>query len=128
MEARDFKILIAEDEEINFLYIDILIKKEYPNMQVLHAKNGEEAVEFFKKNRGINLIVMDIKMPKMNGYEATDEIKKINQDIPVFALTAYSTEEDRKQAMKFGFQEFLTKPLNKKKLLSIIKDNITTAN
>ncbi|MBN2893886.1 MAG: response regulator [Bacteroidales bacterium] len=128
MNTNNFKILVAEDEEINFLYIDILIKKEYPHLQIIHAKNGQEAVDFCKSDAQIKLVFMDIKMPVMNGYEATNLIKKLNNHLPIVALTAYSTDDDKKQAMQTGFIDFLTKPINKKKFLTIIKDNLPSSN
>ncbi len=128
MGNENFKILIAEDEEINYLYIEILIKKEYPQLKILHAKNGIEAVNYFENEDKIALVLMDIKMPVMNGYEATTKIKKINKNIPVIALTAYCSEDDKKQAQTYGFTDFLTKPINKKQFLSLLKQNIALLN
>ena len=121
-------ILIAEDEEINFLYIDILIKKKYPDIQTFRAKNGQEAVDFCFENNNIALVFMDIKMPVMNGYDATCKIKKLKKNIPVIALTAYSSDEDREYAEKIGFDEYLTKPIDKQKFFSIINENISSQN
>lgn len=120
------KILVAEDEEINFLYIDILIKKKYPNLKIIHAKDGLEAVELFSLESNIGLVFMDIKMPKMNGYEAMAKIKSLKKSIPVIALTAYSSEDDVEYGMKVGFDEYLTKPIDKQRFFSIIKNNFSS--
>lgn len=128
MPLTNSKILIAEDEEINFLYTNILIKKEYPDLQIIHAKNGVEAVELCQKDEDIALVFMDIKMPIMNGYEASSKIKKFNDKLPIVALTAYTTDEDEKLAIENGFCDFLTKPINKKRFLEIIHQNIFSSN
>ncbi len=114
-------ILIAEDEEVNFLFLEILlIDKLRVPCKILHAIDGVEAVEMCKDNPGIDLVLMDIKMPKMNGYDATIEIKKISPDLPIVAQTAYSTREDMKKAKDAGCDEFITKPINKDVLNKII--------
>ena len=113
-----FKILVAEDEEYNFTLVKYILQKE--GMEVLWAKNGEEALEFVKnKEHKIDLIMMDIKMPIMNGIDATKSIKKINSKIPIIAVTAYAMEEDREICLNAGCDEFITKPINKQHLLNI---------
>lgn len=116
------RILIAEDEEINFIYIDLLIKNKFPDVKIIHAKNGQEAINFCQRDKLIALIFMDIKMPLMNGFEATIEIKKFDPDIPIVALTAYTTDEDKKEAKRVGIDEFLSKPVEKQKIFSIIEN------
>lgn len=115
-------VLIAEDEEINFLFIEeILLPFQY---KLLHAKNGQEAIEIFEKNKSINLILMDVKMPIKNGFEATEAIRIINSKVPVIAQTAYALSEDIEKLKKFGFNDILTKPMTEKGLLDIIKKYI----
>ncbi|MFK5877861.1 MAG: PAS domain S-box protein [Flavobacteriaceae bacterium] len=120
-EIQKCTILIAEDEEVNFLFLEILLvdKLRVP-CKILHAIDGEEAVEMCKDNPNIDLVLMDIKMPKLNGYEATKEIKKIRPELPIVAQTAYSTREDMKKATDAGCVEFITKPINKDILNKII--------
>ncbi len=108
-------IIVAEDEEYNFALIRIIFEKE--GMNILWAKNGEEAIEILNKNETIDLILMDIKMPVMNGLDATRIIKKINNNIPVIALTAYALPEDRAICMDAGCDEFITKPINRADLI-----------
>ncbi len=114
-------ILIVEDEEINYLYLDTLLKDVLKiNCTILHAKNGQEAIDICKKNTTINLILMDLKMPVMNGYEATKEIKKLYPNIRVIAQTAYSSKEEREKAMIVGCDDFISKPITKDSLFNII--------
>lgn len=110
-------ILIAEDNSSNYLLISALLRKNY---KLLHAVNGREAVEMAKDNE-ITMILMDIKMPQMNGTEATLEIRKFNQDIPIIALTAHAFEADRLSALEAGCNDFLVKPINKIKLMEVLK-------
>lgn len=85
------------------------------------ARNGLEAVNNFKANiHNIDLILMDIKIPLMNGYEATKQIRKLHKDIPIIAQTAYSTKEDKQRAFDAGCNEFLVKPLHKDDLLDML--------
>ena len=120
-EIQKCTILIAEDEEVNFLFLEILLvdKLRVP-CKILHAIDGEEAVKMCKDNPDIDMVLMDIKMPKMNGYEATEEILKIRPDLPIVAQTAYSTREDMKKATDAGCVEFISKPISKDILNKVI--------
>lgn len=106
----DFKILIAEDVESNYYLLESAL--EETNAKVLHAKNGVEAVEIFKKNPDIHIILMDIKMPVMDGLEATEKIKKMNPQVPIIAQTAFVVDFDKSAAMDAGCDDFVSKPLN----------------
>jgi CheY-like chemotaxis protein len=114
-------ILIAEDEEVNYLYIEALFEQE-PNQkhQLLHAKNGKEAVDLCIENGNIDIVLMDIKMPIMNGLEATEKLKANFPDLPIIAQTAYSTESDKEIALKHGCDDFISKPIDKEKLFGLI--------
>ncbi|RXP55746.1 response regulator [Lutibacter sp. HS1-25] len=114
-------ILIAEDEEINFLYVEALIKNNYNStINLLHAYNGKEAVNACNKNPLIDLVLMDIKMPVLNGFEATKEIKSDFPKLPIIAFTAYSTESDKQFAFKNGCDDFISKPINKTELFELL--------
>ncbi|WP_299526113.1 PAS domain S-box protein [uncultured Lutibacter sp.] len=114
-------ILIVEDEEVNYLYLDTLLKDVLKlNCIILHAKNGKEAIDICKSNTAIDLILMDLKMPVMNGYEATKEIKKLYPSIPIIAQTAYSTNEEQEKAIIAGCNAFISKPITKESLFNII--------
>ena len=114
--TRKQTILIAEDDEINFFYINIVLKNDL--IEVLHAVNGRVAVEICKENPGIDLVIMDLKMPEMDGFEATRLIKHFNANLPVIAITAYSSNEDKNMALYAGCDDFITKPFKKEFLIS----------
>jgi len=115
-------ILIVEDEEVNYLFLEILLlEKINLSCNLLHAKNGKEAVEICKSNTAINLVLMDIKMPIMTGIEATKLIRKFQPNLPVIAQTAYSTTEDKEKAFLAGCNDFISKPINKERLKDILK-------
>ncbi|WP_338356649.1 ATP-binding protein [Yeosuana marina] len=112
-------ILVAEDELTNFIYIREVLKVF--NIKIIRAENGQEAVDLFKENKDINLILMDIKMPILNGYEATLEIRKTSTTVPIIAITAYAMAEDEALAMKAGCNEYISKPVSKGLLYNVIK-------
>lgn len=102
------KILIAEDVESNFLLLNALLGKKY---HLLHAYNGQEAVDLFNESNP-DLILMDVKMPIMDGIEATKIIRGISAQIPIIALTAFAFDQDRTRVLEAGCNDFLTKPLD----------------
>ena len=108
---------MAEDNESNYMLIYTLLHKDY---EVIHVKNGKEAVEAMNEQR-VNLILMDIKMPKMNGIEALKEIRKRYPQVPVIMQTAYAFDADREEAKKAGCNGFITKPILPEYFLTEIK-------
>ena len=110
--------LIAEDEDSNFDLLDVLLTNI--NISVLWAKNGREALQLYTQNPEIDLVLMDLKMPGMDGYEATRLIRKVNPHLPIIAQTAYALNADRKQAISAGCNELLTKPIRKDELYKTI--------
>lgn len=112
-------ILIAEDDNINFLLIEKMVKSF--NFKVIRAKDGVEAVEFCKNNHEIDLVLMDIKMPNLNGYEAFTEIRKFNQTIPIIAQTSYTFEDEINKIKELGFTDYISKPIEKERLFELIK-------
>ncbi|MFN7045560.1 MAG: response regulator [Flavobacterium sp.] len=112
-------ILIAEDDNINFLLIEKIVKSF--NFRVIRAKDGAEAVELCKANNEIDLVLMDIKMPNLNGYEAFVEIRKFNKEIPIIAQTSYTFEDELNKIKELGFNDFISKPIEKEKLNNVIK-------
>lgn len=116
-------ILIAEDEEINAIYLTEVLS--VTNANLLHAKNGREAVELVKKQGStIDLVLMDIKMPELNGYEATKIIKQIYPALPIIAQTAYAMAGDRDIALSEGCDDYISKPVKKDKLIALLKNFI----
>jgi signal transduction histidine kinase len=108
-------ILIAEDAEYNYRYLEILLTKNQ-EVKILWAKTGLEAVDFCRKYPEINIVLMDIQLPELNGFEATRLIKSENKSIPVIAETAYATANDLQSASDAGCDDILIKPINKNEL------------
>lgn len=109
--AQDYRplILVAEDDDSNFKLIKAIIGKKY---DIVWAKNGAEMVENFKEHQGkAAAVLMDIKMPIMNGLEATKIIRGMSPDIPIIMQTAYAFNSDRESAMESGATEVLVKPI-----------------
>lgn len=119
MDIINKTILIAEDEKNNFTLIKKILEGVGAN--VIWAKDGEEAVHFCKTNNEIDLVFMDIRMPKLNGFEATAQIKQFKNKLPIIVQTAYAKEFEKDELMRTNFDGFLSKPFNKNELLEIIK-------
>ncbi|MBN2348598.1 MAG: response regulator [Bacteroidales bacterium] len=115
---KDKTILVVEDEEFNAIFLDKVLSRYNPT--ILWAINGQEAVRIFISNKNINLVLMDIKMPVMNGVEAKNHIKNINKDIPIIAQTAFAMANEEKKYRAEGFEDYVTKPININELLKKI--------
>ena len=111
-------ILIVEDVESNYLYLNAVLTKL--NAQIDWVKNGLEAVNYAKENPDVDLILMDLQMPEMNGYDATREIKKIHPEIIIIAQTAFAMSDDRTKALEAGCDDYLAKPIRSKDLLDTV--------
>ena len=121
LDVKKYKVLVADDEFVNFEFIKMLLKiEEKAEFNVLHACNGKEAVEICEGDSEIDLVLMDIKMPIMNGHEATRKIKSLHPNLPVIVQTAYSTENDRKLALNHGCDDFLVKPIHADQLMKVM--------
>lgn len=116
---RKATLLIAEDNESNYIYIKAILK-EY---NLLHAWNGQEAVELYKRYHP-DIILMDLKMPIMDGYQATKEIRKDNTVIPIIAVTAFAFAEDEQRVKQSGFNDYVSKPIKpndlKKRIINFL--------
>lgn len=112
---KDKKILIAEDENSNFMFISALLDET--EIQITHAVNGKKAVEFCT-NDHFDIILMDIKMPEMTGFEATTEIRKFNWEIAIIAQTAYAYK--REECIAGGFTDYIPKPFDEDQLTAIL--------
>jgi len=111
-------ILIAEDDAASFNFLMEVFK--HTRATVYHAGSGTEAVELFRKIGNIDLVIMDIQLPEMNGYDATRIIKSLNGNIPVIAQTAFAMSGDKEKIALAGFDDYLTKPIDVPRLLSIV--------
>jgi signal transduction histidine kinase/CheY-like chemotaxis protein len=111
-------ILVVEDDRDSFFLIQEIL---HPlNIDIHYVANGKDAVDFIRQNPKTQLILMDMKLPKMSGDEATVEIRKFNEDIIIIAQTAYAMLGDKEKAIKAGCNDHLTKPLESKKLLELV--------
>lgn len=122
-EKRNPNILIAEDVESNFLYLKAVLSKL--NANVFWAKNGLEVLEICEKEKNMDLVLMDLQMPEMNGYEATQLLKVKYPDLPVIAQTAFAMSDDREKAIDAGCDDYLAKPIKSKDLLNITEKYLT---
>ena len=117
-------VLITEDEEVNFFYLKTLLKKT--KARILRAKNGKEAVDIIAEHKGeVDLILMDINMPVMDGYEAMRIIKSKHPDLPIIAQTSYTLNNDRHKCLKAGFNDYIAKPVNRVALFRMVNDNLS---
>ncbi|MCD4694765.1 MAG: response regulator [Bacteroidales bacterium] len=113
-------VLIVEDVEVSFELLKIVFEKS--GINTIWAIDGKTAIEYCKENKNIGLILMDINMPDMDGYETTRQIRKFNKDIVIIAQTAYALAGDREKALEAGCDDYLTKPIKKEVLMTIIKN------
>ncbi|MBN2523837.1 MAG: response regulator [Bacteroidales bacterium] len=111
-------ILIAEDEFYNYMLLESILTGR--NIKIYHARNGLEATNICKKNPEIDIVIMDIKMPVMDGITAFKEIRKIRKQLPVIAQTAYALEKDKKELLDLGFTDYIAKPIQPEELLEKI--------
>ena len=125
VEKDKLTILIAEDNDSNYRLFETILRRDY---RLIHARDGEQAVELCRTEHP-HLILMDINMPVMNGYEAAAEIRKFAAEIPIVAVTAYAYASDEQKIMQNGFTGYMPKPINapqlKKQILDILRERIT---
>lgn len=118
LQNRKLNILIAEDEETSDLLISITLANI--SNEFFHAKTGIEAVDICRGHPEIDLILMDIQMPEMDGYEATRQIRQFNQNVIIIAQTAYTYSNDREMSMNSGCNEYISKPISQAELMELI--------
>ncbi len=113
-EEYDFSnktIIIAEDAQINYILLAKILEKTH--IKILWAKNGRECVDMFILNKDISLILMDIQMPEMDGFEAVKKILEIDPKVPIIAQTAFSYSEEKKRILSLGCVDYISKPIDK---------------
>ena len=118
----DVTILIAEDDRFNFMYIEALMKLQ--NYKVLHAMNGQEAVEIIKKGEPIDLILMDLRMPVMDGYEASKRIKEMKPTLPIIIQSGNTTDNEEMKNLERSCDAYLSKPFTKVELFKVMKEQM----
>lgn len=121
---KTIKVLIAEDEEISYMLLKKLLEKG--DVEIIRAKNGEEAYEIYKNNPDINLILMDLRMPQVDGYTAAQLIKNEAPEIPIIAQSAY-LHGDEKENYRKTFNDYLSKPVNKEEFKAVVDKYIALA-
>lgn len=120
----DLTVLVAEDDDINFFYIKEIFKGT--GAEVLHAVNGREAVDLVQNNTKIDIVLIDIKMPVMNGYEAIKMIRESRPELPIIAQTAFALSNEMLKAFNAGSNDYISKPFKKEQLLSMVIKHLTT--
>jgi len=111
-------VLVVEDEMYNYSYIEKVLTAT--NIRIIHAWDGQEAIDLVIKHPEISLVLMDIKMPVMDGYAATRKIKELRPQLPIIAQTAFAFSEDKEKALNTGFDNYLTKPTNHDYMIDMI--------
>lgn len=112
-------ILIVEDEEFNFLLLEEVLRTL--DIELTWVDDGQKAVDIFSSGKHFDLILMDLKIPRLSGYEAIEEIRLVSPTVPIIAQTAYSDKEEKQKALECGCNDFIAKPFNKSELLDKIR-------
>ena len=123
VQLKNLKILIVEDDEISYSLLSRTLQKI--SKEVLHAITGVQAVEACRNNPDLDLVLMDIRMPQMNGLEATQQIRQFNKDVIIIAQTAYAFAGDSEKAIEAGCNDYISKPINKTLLYELIKKRMS---
>ena len=118
-EWGDKVILVVEDVDTNKIFFDAALRKTHAT--ILWAKDGQEAIDMFKVNR-IDLVLMDLQLPIIDGYTATRELKKINSAIPIIAQTAHVMSGEREKCMEAGCDGYLAKPIRLQILMETLSN------
>jgi|GEM_PF-341933 len=119
-------ILIVEDDKLSFRYLQEVIKRT--GASIIHAANGKSAVEIAKSHPEIDIILMDLQLPEISGYKATQIIRKFNKKVPIIAQTANAMEEDKQKCMELGFTDYITKPVLIDVLFRAIQQQLNVIN
>lgn len=115
----DKKILVVDDEQMIHLYYKEIFRDT--GAELIHATDGANSVAICQNTKDLDVVLMDIHLPNLNGYEALDKIRKFNKTIPVIAQTAFALSEDRAMALSAGFDEYISKPIDKREIKQIIE-------
>lgn len=115
LTTKKLTLLIAEDDEVSYQHLAIILKDI--TKEIIHAQTGIEAVDLCKQNQGIDLVLMDIKMPGIDGYEATKRIRAFDKEVKIIAQTAFALTGDHEKALDAGCNDYVSKPISKKDLI-----------
>ena len=125
-QPEKLKILLAEDDKVSIIYLKAIL--ENIDCEIIEAENGEQALDLCKKFPDIDLILMDIQMPLMDGYEATRKIREFNKEVHIIAQTAFALGGDREKALQVGCNEYIPKPIDKEQLLHLLEQYVSGKN
>lgn len=114
----DKTILIVEDNIINFRFLELALKSTKIN--IIHVTNGQEAIKICRSNSNLDLILMDIRLPEMSGYETTENIRAFNPTIPIIAQTGHEAEEDLQKCLNAGCNDYMRKPIITEQLIKVL--------
>lgn len=114
----DKTILIVEDNIINFRFLELALKSTQIN--IIHVTNGQEAIKICRSNSNLDLILMDIQLPEMSGYETTENIRTFNTTIPIIAQTGHEAEEDLQKCLDAGCNDYMRKPIITEQLIKVL--------
>lgn len=114
----NMRVLVVDDDVVSRMLLSEILKE--CSMTIVIARNGQEAVDKVKEDSTFDFILMDLKMPIMNGYEATEVIRGLGYTYPIIAQTAYASIEDKSRVSSGGFSAYLSKPITKVKLIEVI--------
>lgn len=120
MEFDGQKIMVVEDNLMSYKLIEAHLQRK--NLQLLHAVDGYQALELFRSDDDIRIILMDIQLPRLSGLEVTRLIRETDQDVPIIATTANAFDEDRIACKEAGCTNFITKPINFNELFDLLKE------
>lgn len=116
---QNITILIVEDDNSSSFFLNALLNKT--GAKIINATDGESAIKAVKENPEIDLVLMDIQLPNIDGLTATKEIKKLRGNLPVIAQTAHALDEDKQQCLKAGCNDYITKPIDKDQFYKILE-------
>ncbi len=123
----NYKILVVEDDDIGYMLLHEILSS-YP-VKLVRAIDGQEAIDNFQNDKSaFDLVLMDIRLPKVNGYVATRQIKEINPSVPIVAVTAYAHSQGVIECFDSGCDEFIAKPFDVKRIVKIVEDYLVLRN
>ena len=123
LNTQNMTLLIVEDDETSYYFLETILKNQF--RKIYYARSGKEAIEITKNHPDLNLILMDIKIPEMDGYEATRRIRKFNKKVIIIAQTAFALAGDKEKALEAGCDGYISKPIKKEKLIRMIEKLLT---
>jgi len=121
-KIKNLNLLIVEDDEVSSQFLETILQDSV--REITFAKNGIEAIKLCKNETHIDLVLMDVKMPVMDGYSATREIRKFNKDLIIIAQTAYALIGDNEEAIEAGCNDYISKPIDKQLLIEMINKHL----